>query len=129
MRYFLIVSLLALLACESETTTTTVACTTPAATYKIEWKADSGNCPAELLKSVIEDATSTSAKVSESCFTKSMSNSSNYTDAATGATCAIALSGSAFGTNAGYGGTVSIAVNCNDNSSCQHGFKVIYTKQ
>lgn len=129
MRYFVLMAMLALAACESETTTTTVACTTPAATYKIEWKAESGNCPAETVKALIEGAAQTSSKVSEACYTKSMSNSSNLTDQATGATCAVAVSGSAYGTNAGYGGTASVAITCSDNSSCQHGFKVIYTKQ
>ena len=52
-----------LAACESETTTT-AACTTPAATYKIEWKAESGNCPAETVKALIEGAAQTSPKVS-----------------------------------------------------------------
>lgn len=116
--------------CEAESTTTTASvCMTPAATYKIEFKAENGNCPTELVKAIVEGNATTSAKASEVCFTKSMSNSANYTDDATGATCAIAYSGSAFGTNGGYGGTMSVAATCSDNSSCQHSFKVIYTKQ
>jgi len=116
--------------CEAEsTTTTTSVCMTPAASYKIELKAENGNCPTELVKAIIEGNGSTSTKASEVCFTKSMSSSDNYTDANTGATCAIAISGSAFGTNGGYGGTMSVAATCSDNSSCQHSFKVIYTKQ
>lgn len=107
----------------------TSVCLTPAGNYKIEWKPESGNCPSELVKAMVEANTATSAKVSEVCYTKSASGSNNVTDTATGVTCAIAISGSMYGSSGGYGGTASVSVTCSDNSACQHGFQVVYTKQ
>ena len=129
MRRLLVLPLLTFAACATETTTTTIPCMTPAANYKIEFKPANGNCPEALVKEWIEGNTQTSAKVSEACFTKSLSAADSVTDNATGVVCNIAISGSKFGTQAEYGGTTSLAVTCDDGFSCQHSFTVIYTKQ
>lgn len=124
MRFFVFSFLVAATGCAAD-----VACMSPAGTYKVELKATNGDCPDSLVKAIIEQLATTTTKASEACKSESMSATESFDVPEINGTCSAAISGSKVSTDAGYGGTLSYALTCSDNSTCKHAFTANYTKQ
>ena len=126
-RCLILVSLVLASGCASSTSSSGTTCTTPAGTYAIEFVPVNGDCPADFNTAFAAAAKSDSTKISEDCYTKTMSSALTVT--AGGQDCQVAVSGSAAGATSGYTGTASIAVTCPDGSKCQEAFTLAYTKK
>ena len=103
------------------------ACMSPAGNYKIELVPSNGSCSDSFNAAFAANFLTTKAKASEQCAVKTGSEVDKIS--VDNVVCDRTMSISTAATSSGYTGTMSVAVTCDDGSSCQEAFSIKYTKQ